>query len=250
MTLDVTFFLFAVPAVLFAGISKGGFGSGAAFAATPFLALILTPGQAVGLMLPLLMLMDVTALRPYWKKWDWTSARNLMIGSVPGVALGAALYGIANPDVFKLMIGALAVGFVAFQIGRKRGWIRPARQPMGRAAGMLAGMAAGFTSFISHAGGPPAAVYLLSKPLSKTAYQGTTVLVFWAINLMKFIPYFALGIFSKETALANVFLAPVAFAGVYLGVYAHRLLPERIFFGVTYVFLVCTGTKLIVDALS
>jgi uncharacterized protein len=121
---------------------------------------------------------------------------------------------------------------------------------MGRAAGMLAGMAAGFTSFISHAGGPPAAVYLLSKPLSKTAYQGTTVLVFWAINLMKFIPYFALGIFSKETALANVFLAPVAFAGVYLGVYAHRLLPERIFFGVTYVFLVCTGTKLIVDALS
>ena len=63
MTLDLNFYLFAVPAVIFAGMSKGGFGSAAAFAATPFLALILTPGQAVGLMLPLLMVMDVTAVR-------------------------------------------------------------------------------------------------------------------------------------------------------------------------------------------
>ena len=57
MQLDPAFFAVAVPAVLFAGVSKGGFGSGAAFAATPLLALILEPGQALGLMLPLLMLL-------------------------------------------------------------------------------------------------------------------------------------------------------------------------------------------------
>ncbi|MBV1868341.1 MAG: TSUP family transporter, partial [Marinosulfonomonas sp.] len=75
MTFDFMFFAMAIPAVIFAGISKGGFGSGAAFAATPLLAMVLEPAVAVGMMLPLLMLMDVGALRPYWKKWDWASAR-------------------------------------------------------------------------------------------------------------------------------------------------------------------------------
>ena len=71
MELDTTFFALAVPAVLFAGISKGGFGSGAAFAATPILALILEPAQAVGLMLPLLMLMDIIL-------WRFCAVQNLL----------------------------------------------------------------------------------------------------------------------------------------------------------------------------
>jgi len=100
MTFDLTFFALAIPAVLFAGISKGGFGSGAAFAATPILALILTPGQALGLMLPLLMLMDVNNLRPYWRKWDGGAARALLIGAVPGIALAAAIYHTEDTEVF------------------------------------------------------------------------------------------------------------------------------------------------------
>ena len=52
LTLDMTFFLIAGPAVIFAGISKGGFGSGAAFAAASVLALVVEPGLALGVMLP------------------------------------------------------------------------------------------------------------------------------------------------------------------------------------------------------
>jgi len=192
--LDLTFFAFAIPAVIFAGVSKGGFGSGAAFAATPLLALILEPGAAIGLMLPLLMLMDVTALRPYWKQWHGPSAWALILGAVPGVV-------------------------------------------------------AGLTSFISHAGGPPAAVFLLSRGLDKTTYQATTVIVFWAINLMKFIPYAFLGIFSWQTAKADLFLIPFAILGVWLGVWAHRVFSERAYFTLTYALLVVTGGKLVWDAL-
>ena len=249
MELDLAFFALAVPAVIFAGVSKGGFGSGAAFAATPMLALILEPGAAIGLMLPLLMLMDVGALQPYWRQWNWNDARALMLGAVPGIALGGVLYSRADPDVFRLLIGLIAVGFVAYQAARRLGRLTPERRALPRGAGLLAGVIAGFTSFISHAGGPPAAVYLLSRGHGKTAYQATTVLVFWAVNLMKFVPYAALGIFSKETLWADLFLAPVALFGVWLGVRGHHALPERAFFTLTYVLLVLTGVKLIWDAL-
>ena len=48
--LDFSFFAVAIPAVMFAGISKGGFGSGAAFASAAILALVLAPGAAIGIM--------------------------------------------------------------------------------------------------------------------------------------------------------------------------------------------------------
>ena len=70
MTFDLVFFALAIPAVIFAGVAKGGFAGGGAFAATPILALVIAPGHAVGLMLPLLMMMDVATLKPYWGKWD------------------------------------------------------------------------------------------------------------------------------------------------------------------------------------
>lgn len=247
--LDVTFFAVAIPAVIFAGVSKGGFAGGAAFAATPLLALILPPGDAIGLMLPLLMMMDVAALRPYWKKWDMASARAMIVGAIPGIALAALVYRYTDPDIFRLLIGLMAVLFVLWQIIRQLGLYRPEAHRLSLAAGRIAGLVAGFTSFISHAGGPPAAMFLLSRGLDKLTFQATSVIIFWVINATKAVPYALLGIFTTKTLLADLLLAPAAFFGVWLGVIAHRAVSERLFFTLTYALLLGTGTKLIWDAL-
>ena len=247
---DLTFFAIAGPAVVFAGISKGGFGSGAAFASAAILAIFLDPGQALGIMLPLLMLIDLATLRPYWKTWSWPDAKVLIIGAVPGVALGTWLYKLAEPDLIRLLIGAVSLLFVAWQVGQRGGLIKPVARKLPAIAGVFAGLIAGFTSFVSHAGGPPAAVYMLSQKMTKTQYQGTTVLIFWVINIVKFVPYAFLGLFTWQTFIADLFLAPFALIGTWIGVAAHRMMPERLFFGITYVLLGITGFKLIWDALT
>lgn len=117
------FFAVALPAVLFAGVSKGGFGSGASFASASILALVLPPGVALGIMLPLLMLIDLAALKPFWRRWAWPEARALMLGGLPGVLLGAWLYRAVEEDAIRLLIGAISLGFVAWQISLARGWI-------------------------------------------------------------------------------------------------------------------------------
>lgn len=250
MPLDPLFLVIAIPAVLFAGISKGGFGSGAAFASTPILALVLEPGLAVGLMLPLLMLIDVAALRAYWRQWDWRAARVLVLGSLPGMALGALLYARADADVFRLLIGLVALGFVASQLARARGLVPAPVRRMRDGVGYFWGGVTGLTSFVSHAGGPPVAVYLLSLGLGKTGFQATTVLVFWAINLLKVGPYVALGIFTFDSLAASALLAPVALLGAWIGVRAHRLVPERAYFLLAHTLLAVTGAKLVWDALT
>ena len=250
MTLDLTFYLFAIPAVIFVGISKGGFAGGPAFAATPFLALVLQPTQAVAFLLPILMIMDATALRPYWKKWDREATRLMILGSLPGLALGTVLFGFINADMVRLMIGAIAIAFVVFQTALSRGWLVLGNKELGPAHGLFWGGAAAFTSFISHAGGPPTAVYLLGRRLDKTTYQATTVLVFTFINASKFVCYLALGLFSWDMGVAVLTLAPVAIAGTLLGVWLHKLIEPALFFRLTYAFLLLTGAKLIFDALT
>jgi len=250
MELTPLFFAVACPAVIFAGISKGGFGSGAAFASSTLLALVIPPGAALAVMLPLLMVMDATALRAYWRLWDSRAALLLVVGGLPGVALGTVLLSAADPDVFRLAIGMISIGFVAFQIGRERGWLRPEGLPSGTFAGLGWGAVAGLTSFISHAGGPPAAVYLLSLRLDKATYQATTVIVFWLVNIFKAVPYAALGAFDRTTLLADLILWPLAVLGIWLGVRLHALVSERVFFRLTYALLLLTGGKLIADGLA
>lgn len=250
LELTPSFYAIAVPAVLFAGISKGGFGSGAAFASSAILALVLEPGDALGIMLPLLMLIDAATLGPFWKRWSVPDAKLLILGGLPGVALGAMLYQIAEPDVFRVLIGAIALGFIAWQMAVQYKLFQPSDERLPHWVGIVAGITAGFTSFVSHAGGPPAAAYMLSQRLDKTTYQATTVLTFWAINIAKFVPYVALGLFTATSITANLVLAPVALLGTWIGVKAHHKMREELFFGITYVALGLTGIKLVYEGLT
>lgn len=248
--LSVFFFLISVPAVIFAGVSKGGFGSGAAFAATPILATVVEPAAALVMMLPLLMIMDVASVRAYWGRWDKPSALVLVVGSMPGIALGFLLFRVTPPDVLRFLIGFVAISFVLYQGAMRFGLLKVPARPPGVAEGLIAGSVAGFTSFISHAGGPPAAMYLLGRRLPKTTYQATTVIVFWVINIAKFIPLAIAGAFDRSVLIVDLALAPVALIGVWLGIIAHHKVSDRAFFTLTYVLLTVTGTKLIWDALA
>lgn len=250
MEMDLGIIAIGAAAAIFAGVSKGGFGSGAAFASASVLALVLPPAQALGIMLPLLMVIDAATLRPYWRRWSWPEARLLLWGGIPGTALGAVLYTIADADLFRLLIGVISLAFVGWHTGTRSGLFKPRQTPLPAWAGLLAGTVAGFTSFVSHAGGPAAAIYLLSQRIDKTRFQATTVLLFALLNVVKFVPYAWLGIFSADTLKFDLVLAPFALLGAWLGVKAHRLVPERTFFAITYVALTLTGLKLIWDALT
>lgn len=250
LTLSPSFILLAGAATIFAGISKGGFGSGAAFVSSALLALVIPPGQALALMLPLLMVMDIASLKPYWRKWDWPRSRLLILSGVPGVFLGVLFFQAVDDDALRILIGVISIGFVVWQIAWKIGSRLKFQRSLGVVGGSIAGVLAGFSSFVSHAGGPPAAVYLLSNGMSKTQYQASTVLVFWVINIAKFVPYAWLGLITVNGLWANLFLVPVALLGTWIGVRLHYVISDAHFFFVTYVLLVFTGTNLIWGGLT
>jgi uncharacterized protein len=244
------FGLAALGAML-AGISKGGFGGSLGFAGSAILAVVVEPGVALALMLPVLMAIDMAAVRAYWGRWDKPSAGAILTGAVPGLLLGAVLFSVISSDSIRVLIGLVAVGFPLFRIALARGWIAPRPTGFDRRKGWVAGAGVGFTSFVAHAGGPPFAVFMLGQGgIDKTRYHATSVIVFWVVNAMKAALYTMLGLFSWQLLGWSAALIPFAMIGTLIGVKAHKLIPERLFFMVAYTALMLTGLKLLWDGLS
>jgi uncharacterized membrane protein YfcA len=241
------FGLAALGAML-AGISKGGFGGSLGFAGSAILAVVVEPGVALALMLPVLMAIDIAAVRAYWGRWDKPSAGAILTGAVPGLVLGAVLFSVISADSIRVLIGLVAVGFPLFRIALARGWIAPRPTGFDRRKGWVAGAGVGFTSFVAHAGGPPFAVFMLGQGgIDKTRYHATSVIVFWVVNAMKAALYTMLGLFSWQLLGWSAALIPFAMIGTLIGVKAHKLIPERLFFMVAYTALMLTGLKLLWD---
>ncbi len=250
MISDPWFYFAAVPAVMIAGISKGGFGAGLGMLAVPLMALVLPPVQVAAIMLPILCLMDLVGVWAYWKKWEPRVLTRLALAAVVGIAIGTLTFHVMTPWMIRLLIGVIALGFTANYLQKRLRRRQTSGFPPGRASGWFWGAVSGFTSFTAHAGGPPVNVYLLPLGLPKTQYQATTVGFFLLVNYVKLLPYTALGLFTAENLATSAALFPVAVVGILAGIWLHNRVPSDLFYTACYVFLVLTGIKLIWDGLE
>ena len=122
-------------------------------------------------------------------------------------------------------------------------------KPADLSRGIFWGTLTGFSSFVSHSGGPPYQVYVLPQQLPKTVYAGTTTILFAVINAVKLVPYWALGQFTTTNLRAAVWLMPVAIAGTFAGVRLVRIVPQKTYFAFVQIVLFVVSLKLIWDAI-
>lgn len=246
MITDPWFYALAVPAMMIAGISKGGFGGGVVVLAVPLMSLTVPPQQAAAVMLPILMVMDLLALWVYRDSFDRGHLRILLPAAVIGVGAGWASFGLLDAAVIRLVLGVIAVGFTLdywFQI-RPRGKSGGAATGPNRIWGGFWAAVSGFTSFMAHAGGPPLNVYLLPKGLEKRLFVGTVAVFFMVVNWMKLVPYALLGQLHAGNLTTSLILLPLAPAGIWLGVWLQSRVSDKVFYGVCYALLLVTGLKL------
>lgn len=242
-----TFWFCAVAAVLIFGIAKGGFGTGIGILATPLLALTIPVTQAVGLLLPLLIITDMFALIHYRTRFDKRCIRVLLPGAILGIAAGAFFFDSlkGSQRILNFSIGVVALLFVLFQVLRSIILGAMAKRRSRPVEGIMMGAVSGFISTLAHAGGPPLVMYLLPQKLEKGLFVGTTVIFFAAINLLKLIPYHVLGLLHPGDTLTILVLAPLTFMGVRVGIYLNRRFSAQWFNRVVYSALFLTGLQLV-----
>jgi hypothetical protein len=148
-----------------------------------------------------------------------------------------------SEHVIRILLGAIALGFLAWSLYPRK---HLSRKPSDR-AGYFWGTVSGFTSFITHAGSPPAMVWLIPQRLEKDAFVATSLVFFAALNYAKIVPYLWLGLFGRSVLATALVLVPLGIAGIYAGQWLQRRIDTRWFYRIIYALLFLTGCRLLYD---
>ena len=243
---DANYLIWAGLAAAMVGLSKGGLPT-VGMLSVPILSLFMSPVKAVVMLLPIYIISDLVGLWLYRKNFSAINLKILIPAGVGGVLVGWITASLVSDTAVKMMIGLLGVGFV-LNAWRKR-HAEQAPKPASWRQGLLWGSLSGFTSFISHAGGPPFQVYLLPQKLPKLVFAGTSTLFFAFINLAKLWPYHTLQPYGDTELMGALVLIPCALAGTVAGAYLTRKIADDWFFKWVQVGLLAISVKLIVDVI-
>ena len=227
MGLDLWAWVLCVLAAFAVGLAKGGL-SMIGMLGVPLMALVMSPVQAAGLLLPIYVVSDVGGLIAFRRNLDRRVLLLALPGAIAGIAVGWATASIVPVQGVTLIVGIIGLGFALNAL------IRPAldaepRPARGRAATIWGGLA-GYTSFVSHAGAPLWQVYAQPLRLSPLIYAGTTTWFFAIGNWVKLIPYAALGQLSLANLTTAAVLMPVSLAAVWVGLRLVRIIPPALFY--------------------
>jgi uncharacterized protein len=242
---DMYFWTVAVLAIFIVALSKSGLVGSLGMVGVPLLSLVMPARDAAGMMLPLLLVMDAIAVWTYRKDADWRILKIMLPGAMVGTIIGWVLWSFVSDDMVLLFVGVLTLLFIldALLPIRKKLLGLPPSKPWGAFWGGFAG----FTSFISHTGGPPFQIYVLPQKLSPVIFSGTTAFFFAIVNTAKLVPYFFLGQLNVANLTHAAILVPVAIAGVLLGVLLVRRISVKRFYQLTYWLVFLLALKLIYD---
>jgi len=242
---DPVFWIVSILAVFIVALSKSGLLGSLGMVGVPLLALVMPARDAAGMLLPLLLVMDAIAVWTYRKEADWHILRIMLPGAAIGTLLGWALWSIVSDAMVLLFVGVVTLLFIldALLPLRKKLEGLPPSRPWGTFWGSFAG----FTSFISHTGGPPFQIYVLPQRLSPPLYSGTNAFFFAIVNTAKLIPYFFLGQLNVANLTTGAMLVPVAILGVLAGVWAVRRISMKRFYQITYWLVFLLSLKLVYD---
>lgn len=241
MNIDVIFWLLAIAGVILTGISKSGFAGGAGVVAVPLLALWIPVEQAIAIMLPVLIAMDIQAVRLYWRDINWQLLRPLLPASLMGIAIAGFLLNRLPETILLLMLAILSICFALWQSLSR--WFSKLHFQ-----GFFWGSFSGITSTLLHAGGPPINMYLLTLGLPKRQWIAITCIFFAFMNWVKVIPYSLGGLWQWDGFYKSLLLLPIAYLGIYLGHQIQSLLSEKQFMLACRSLLLLSGIGLLIKA--
>jgi uncharacterized protein len=164
---DPWFYILGFFATFAMSVGKGAFGGGLAIIGVPVMALVIDPITAAIIFAPLVVFMDLFALRAFppstWSKPDlpW-----LLLGLSIGLVIGWLTFELVDRRIVTALIATVTLVFTIRWFLKDRLAPPPPHGVQPLRAVALATLS-GFTTFIAHAGGPPTAIYLLGRNLGK-----------------------------------------------------------------------------------
>jgi uncharacterized membrane protein YfcA len=234
----------AILAAIGVGVSKAGF-SGFSLLHVLIFAWLFGARGSTGVVLPMLIFGDLSAVRTFHAHAQWTYIRRMLPPACLGVIAAAAMMSRLSEAAYKPIMGWIILALAALHLLRSA---RPAwfgAMPHSRAFSWGMGLVAGTMTMMANAAGPIFSLYALAVGLPKFELVGTGAWFFFIINLFK-VPFSAgLGLIHAPTLLLNVVLIPPILLGVAVGRWLTHIVPQQTFNTLLLIFAAIAALRLI-----
>jgi uncharacterized membrane protein YfcA len=235
---------YLIPLIFFAaGFTQGVSGFGSALVAMPLLLLFMDAQTAVPLcMLNGLIITSFLSLQ-LRSHVDWKKITPLIIGSMPGIYVGAHFLKEADSNLIKLLLGVMLVGYSLYSLCLK---LQPRR--IRAFWPYVAGFGTGVIGSAFSAGGPPTIIYVTLTGWKKDDIKATLSVFFFITGIFMAVAHAVTGLTTK-TVLAHLSLSALfVFFGVWLGSIFYGRIKRETYLRIILSLLVIMGTVMIVTA--
>jgi uncharacterized membrane protein YfcA len=154
----------------------------------------------------------------------WKKVLPILIGLLPGIAIGALVLSSLQPGWIKLWTYAAILPLILLQAA---GWRRPVQ--FSWSIGLPFGTGLGVLYSVTTISGPPLAILFNNQGLVKEEFRAGLALVRVAESSVTAIAYYQLGLFTAESEQILLVLIPGVVVGVPLGAYLIRRLDAETF---------------------
>ena len=154
----------------------------------------------------------------------WRRVLPIVVGLLPGVALGSYVLASIHPDWLKFGTYALLLPLILVQAAGLR---RPIRSE--KLFGVPFGAGLGFLYSVTTISGPPLAVLFNNQGLVKQDFRAGLALIRVAESLLTAFAYWQLGLFVAESFAIASTIVPAVLLGIPLGAVAIRKLDAETF---------------------
>lgn len=154
----------------------------------------------------------------------WKRVYPILLGLLPGVALGSYLLASLHPGWLKFGTYAVLMPLILVQAAGVR---RPLRAE--KLIGLPFGTGLGFLYSVTTISGPPLALLFNNQGLAKQDFRAGLALIRVAESLLTAVAYYHLGLFAAQVQSIAWALVPSVLIGIPLGAYAIRRLDAETF---------------------
>jgi uncharacterized membrane protein YfcA len=154
----------------------------------------------------------------------WKRVFPILIGLLPGVAIGSFLLASLHPGWIKFVTYAVLLPLILVQAAGLR---KPIRSE--RLIGLPFGMGLGFLYSVTTVSGPPLAILFNNQGLVKRQFRAGLGLIRVAESTLTAVVYYHLGLFAAESQSVLWTIVPSVLVGIPLGAYLIRRLDAETF---------------------
>ena len=235
----------AYGAALLVGFTKTGV-PGLGMLVVPLLAAAFGAKASAGVMLPMLLFGDFFAVAYYKRHADWSIILRLLPWVVVGIGAGVIVLWKISETALTPILGLIILSMVALKLAQDRGgeWFEH-KLPRAWWFSVGTGFLAGFTTAVGNLAGSVMSIYLLSMGLDKRRFMGTSAWFYLIVNAIKFPLFLSISVTTPETLLFNLKAVPLILAGIAIGIYAFRAIPQLWFDRAIIILALLAGTRML-----